>query len=274
MFASDMTREAAASGFEVTAASHNDLDVTNADHVKKALDSLRPDFVVHTVGLLVDPCEITPQDGYKVHAWATGCLARHCHLIGATLVHISTCGLFGDERRFYSEYDQVQLKTQYARSKFLGEQAASSHCERTYNIRPGWLFGGTPLHSKNFVFQRYLEAKEKAVVKSTGDKFGSPTYTVDLAKKILELLGTEEYGLYHISNQGGGSRLEYVKSIVEAFGLSTAVEAVESSYFRRAADTPDSEMLENLNTQFLGLAPLESWVQAVERYVSVLKQRF
>lgn len=271
MFATDMARVATLRGLEVTAASHKDLDITDSEQVGRAFDNLRPNYVIHTVGLLTDTCELQPEEGYKVHTWATGCIARHCQRVGATLVHLSTCGVFGDQRKLYSEYDPVTLKTEYARSKYLAELAANSHCERTYNIRPGWLFGGAPSHRKNFVFQRFLEAKAKPVVKSASDKFGSPTYTVDLAHKILELLDTGEYGLYHVSNAGGGSRYDYLKCIVKAFGLDTEVEPVDSSFFPRPASTPDSEMLDNRNIKFLGLDTLGGWEEALEGYVSGLR---
>jgi dTDP-4-dehydrorhamnose reductase len=271
MFATDMARIASSSGLEVIAMSHSDLDVTNKNQIRDILDRFHPRYVIHTVGLLTDVCETRPEDAYRVHAWATGCLAAQCQRIGATLVHLSTCGVFGDERRFYSEYEPVVLKTRYAHSKYLAEQAAAARCRRTYNVRPGWLYGSTTSHRKNFVFQRYLEAKRNPVVKAAADKFGSPTYTVDLAVKILELLDTEEYGLYHVSNKGGGSRYDYVKCIIKAFGLSTRVEPVDSSFFPRPTSTPDSEMLENLNIRLLGLREMDPWEETLERYVRQLE---
>jgi dTDP-4-dehydrorhamnose reductase len=274
MLATDFARVAADQGFEVVSLGRQELDVTKADQVAKALEGLTPQYVFHTVGLLVDPCERDPAEGYRVHAWATGCLARHCQRIGATLVNISTCGMFGDERRYYSEYDPVLLKTQYARSKYLAEEAAALHCERTFNIRPGWMFGGTPEHKKNFVFQRYLEAKQKPVLRSAGDKFGSPTFTEDISRRILDLIRSEEYGVYHITNQGGSSRYDYVKRILEAFGSPSKVEMVDSSAFARLAPVPDCEMLDNLNARFLGLPPLPPWEEAVDRYVRKLQAEF
>ena len=272
MLATDLARVAEARGFEVISLSHGQLDVTRPGEIKNALEGHKAGYVVHTVGLAVDFCETNRQEADRVHAWATGCIARHCQRLGATLVHVSTCGLFGDEIRFYSEYDPVRLKTQYARSKYLAELAAAQHCERTYNVRPGWMFGGTPSHRKNFVFRRYEEARSQPVIRSAGDKFGSPTFTVDLAEKIVELLGTEQYGVYHITNEGGASRFEYVKCIVEAFALSTPVEMVDSTFFPRPAPAPSSEMLENLNLRFLGLQPLAPWQEAVRRYVSALQK--
>ena len=272
MLATDLARVAEGAGYEVVGLSHADLDVTDAAGVQQALNQVRPDVVVNTPGIAVDTCEEHPEEGYRVHAWAAGRLARECQRMGADFVYLSTCGLFGDDVKFYSEYDPVQLKTKYARSKYLGEQVALQACQRTFVVRPGWLFGGTPAHPRNFVYQRFLEAQRSKVLRSVGDKFGSPTYTGDLAAKILELVETEQHGLYHVTSEGGASRYEYVKCIVEAFGLDTPVESVDSSAFPRSAPVPDCEMLENLNLRFLGLEALGPWQEAIQRYVAALKQ--
>ena len=271
MLASDLGRVAADLGYEVTGLSHYEMDVTQPGQVREALEHVRPDLVVNTPGIGVDICEERPEEGYRIHTWAARVVALQCQRTGATFVYMSSCGLFGDEVRYYSEYDPVQLKTQYARSKLLGEQAALQECERTFIIRPGWMYGGTPYHQRNFVYQRFLEAQREPVLKSAMDKFGCPTYTEDLASKVLEIVATEEYGVYHVSNQGSASRHEYVKCIVKAFGLDTDVEPVDSSGFPRRAPVPDCEMLENLNLKFLGLRPLAPWQEAIPRYVGALK---
>jgi dTDP-4-dehydrorhamnose reductase len=90
---------------------------------------------------------------------------------------------------------------------------------------------------------------------------------MEMAGKILELVATEEYGLYHVTNEGGCSRYDYVKAIVEAFGLTTPVEPVGSSAFPRLASVPDCEILDNLNLRLVGLAPMEPWQEAIQRYV-------
>ena len=272
MLATDLARVWAASGWEVIGLSHEQLDVTRHQQVREALEQARPDIVINTPGIGVDTCEVEPEKGYLLHSWAVERVARHCDRIGAAFVSISTCGLFGDEVKFYSEYDPVCLKTQYARSKFEGEQRAFQACSRSFIIRPGWLFGGTPSHQRNFVYQRFLEAKNSPVVRSADDKFGSPTFTGDVASKLLEIVETGEYGLYHLSNSGRTSRYDYVKCIVDAFGLSTEVEPVDSSLFPRVAPIPDCELLANLNLEFLGLAPMAPWQEALGRYVATLRK--
>lgn len=272
MLATDLARLAEARGHHVSALAHADLDVTSPADVRAAVEGLRPHAVVQAVGLAVDVCEERREEAMRVHAWGTACVARECERAGATFVCVSSCGLFGDDVRFYDEYDTPALKTEYARSKHAGERLARDLCRRAFVVRPGWLFGGTPGHARNFVARRWDEARRVPVVKSAGDKFGSPTFTEDLAARILDLLDTEAYGLYHVTNGGGGSRYDYVRHIIETFGLPTPVEKVDSSRYPRAAPVPACEMLENLNTRFLGLPALPPWQEAVERYVNRLRK--
>ena len=271
MLAVDLARVWSDAGFQVTGLSHARLDITQPDQVRQAIEQEKPDIVVNTPGIGVDTCELDPEKGFHLHSWAAANLARQCERAGAACVYISTCGLFGDKVKFYSEYDPVQLKTQYARSKLLGEKASLEYCSRTFVFRPGWLFGGTVEHQRNFVYQRYQEACQKPLLTSASDKFGCPTFTRDLATKMLEIVESEEYGLYHVTNSGSASRHEYVKFIVESFGLDTPVEPVDSSSFPRVAAVPDCEMLENLNIKFLGLDPMAPWQDAIQRHVGSIK---
>jgi dTDP-4-dehydrorhamnose reductase len=271
MLATDLHRVAEARGHAVAAPTRDELDVSDPVAVRAAVESVRPHAVVQAVGLAVDFCQEHPEEALRVHAWGAACVARECERVGAAFVCVSSCGLFGDDVRFYDEYDAPILKTRYARSKHEGERLALAACRRAYVVRPGWLFGGAPAHDRNFVARRWDEAHRVSVLRSAGDKFGSPTFTEDLAGRILDLLDTDAYGLYHVSNAGGGSRYDYVRHIVDSFGLPNHVEKVDSSHHPRAAPVPACEMLENLNTRFLGLPPLPPWQDAIERYVHRLR---
>jgi len=273
MLATDLLKAAASAGLDAVGLSHNELDITQPRSVRSTLEQIKPDLVINTPGIGVDACQNNPADGYQIHTWGPAMLAANCQRVGAEFMYVSTCGLFGDEVKHYSEYDSVSLKTEYANSKYQGELEAVRRCQRTYVIRPGWLFGGDTEQPRNFVYQRYLEAKKNTLIKSAGDKFGSPTNTAELAAKMFELAETEEYGLYHITNSGKASRYDYVKCIVEAFGLDTVVESVDSSAYPRSAPVPDCEVLENLNLKFLGLASMTPWQEAIQHYVRSLKKR-
>lgn len=273
MLASDISKVWTEAGYTVTELPHESLDITRPDQVSLAMDGIKPNIVINTPGISVDVCETDPRAGYRIHTWAAQNIATNCRRIGAVCVYISTCGLFGDDIKFYSEYDPVEIKTKYARSKYLGEKVSSIQCEELFVIRPGWLFGGQISHSRNFVYQRYLEAVDKHTLISAADKYGSPTYTMDLSKKLLEVVESEQYGLYHITNTGQASRYEYVQFIIDCLGIDATVDPVDSSFFQRSAPVPDCEMLENLNIQFLGIDLMSDWQDAIDRYVWQLKRQ-
>ncbi len=273
MLASDFEKTALAQGHDVLSLSHQDLDITSPQSVQKTIQDFTPCCVLDAAGVDVDTCEIDPNHGYRTHTWGAMLLAQACERIGATFVYVSSCGLFGDDLVFHSEYDSVVLKTKYSKSKYFGELEAKNWCRRVFIIRCGWLFGGTPDHRRNFVVQRIKEAQSKNVINSAGDKYGSPTLTSDLSEKILQLLETNLYGTYHISNVGGCSRYEYTSFILHTFGLGTHVDKVDSSSFPRPASTPNSEMLENANLQFSNIGVLTPWQEAIERYIRTLKDK-
>ena len=118
MLSSDLSKYSEISGLDVIGYTHNQLDITNPIQVRDIIQSIQPDIVVNTPGIGVDECENEPENGYRLHSWASGVVASACAQVDATLIYISTCGLFGDQIKLYSEYDPVELKTKYSYSKF------------------------------------------------------------------------------------------------------------------------------------------------------------
>ena len=249
------------------------LDITDRKKVEEVFSMFKPDYTIHTAALTnVDFCEDYFNEAYNINALGTENIALYSEKMGSKLVYISSCGLFGDDIKEYKETDSVVLKTKYSVSKYEGELKVRNNCPRHFIVRPGWLFGGSIKHRKNFVYARYKEAQNNPQIKSAGDKFGCPTLTNHLAKKITELLETDLYGLYHVSNRGYCSRFDYVKKIIQAFGLRNEVIEVDSSSFKRKAPVPNCEALKNENLANNGFGLLDSWEEAIEEYVHRLKQ--
>jgi dTDP-4-dehydrorhamnose reductase len=259
--------------YHVVALDRSELDVARREEVRGALEAHRPEVVVHTAAMLVEESEESPEDAYRVNAWATRLLAQECQRRGATLVYISTGGVFGDEVRAYHEYDPVVLKTAYARSKHAGEEYVRIYCDRHFVLRLGWLYGGGVERRRSFVIGRYREALGTSVVQSAGDKHGSPTYAADVTRAIPGVLESEAYGLYHLANQGGCTRAQYVRQILQEFGLDTVVEEVDSSHFPRRAPVPDCEILTSFNLGYAGLPSLPPWQEALARYVESIRKQ-
>lgn len=259
------------SSYHVITLPHARLDVTRSEEVEAAITAHRPAAVINTAALHVEDCEEAPAKAFAINAWGVRNLARACERHEAVFVQISTGALFGNEVRAYHEYDPVVLQTVYARSKYAGEEHVRQYCERHFILRLSWLYGGSLSQKKNFVAARYREAVQKAVVTSAYDKHGSPTYTGDVGKVIPALLESEEYGLYHVASQGGCNRAEYVRTIIEAFGLKTSVEEVDSSHFPRKARVPDCEILTSFNLGYAGIPLLPAWQESLDRYICSIR---
>jgi dTDP-4-dehydrorhamnose reductase len=249
-----------------------DLDITSRSMVEDVFMQEKPDYIIHTAAITnVDFCEDHPQEAMRVNCYGSENIAVCAEKINAKVIYISSCGLFGDEVKTYIETDPVVLKTEYSKSKHLGEVKVAQGCSRYFIVRPGWLFGGGIQHKKNFVYNRYLEAVKKDEMVAAGDKYGCPTYTYHLATALVNLLNTEKYGIYHISNAGSASRYDYVKKIISCFGLKTNVKKVDSSSFPRKAPVPDCEIIGNENLKKNNFPLLPSWESAVEEYVNIIK---
>ncbi len=254
----------------VLAPARAELDITDEAAVLAAVRELAPTAVINTAALLVEQSEADPREAFRINAWGPRNLALACAENDAALAHISTGGLFGDAVRSYNEYDPVVLKTQYAKSKFAGEEQVRSICPWHFILRLGWLYGGGRSGRRDFVAARLEEARGKDVLQCAGDKFGSPVGADEVATLLDRLFDAGSFGLYHVAGADGCSRAEYVAAILEAAGSPCRVEAVDSGAFPRKADVPACEILESWNLGYAGVAPLPHWKEGLTAYVRAL----
>jgi len=269
MFGWDMARILGESdGWEPVALTRQQLDITDTKALTNKLSEIRPYAVVNTVGPLVDICEEQPALADQINIEIPERCAQLCQKIDAIFVHLSTCGVFGNEVRYYTEKDPVVLKTEYARSKYEGEKAVLAACHRSIVVRPGWMYGATLEHKKNFVAARLREAAGKDHMQSATDKVGCPTWTADAADAVLQMIQIDGlHEVIHLNNTGGGSRAEYVQQIVKSASLDVEVEGVDSSAFPRNAEVPDCELLDNGRLNSLLNEPMPDWRDSLGKYI-------
>lgn len=270
MLGADLAETSAAAGHDVIATSRETLDVTSLEGVQHAVTSMRPDCVVHCAAVTnVEECERNPELAYSANTLATWNVALACARADIPIVYVSSCGVFdGTKADLYTEFDTPAPRTHHHRSKFLGEQHVATHCRKHFIVRPGWLFGGSVVHKKNFVAARRREALANPVMVSAKDRFGSPTYTVDFANQVLHLIASEAYGTYHVVNLGLASRFEYVSEVIRTLSLPNEVKPVASDFFPRGAPVPVWEALDNTCLRMRGLLLMRPWQEALAEYVS------
>lgn len=247
------------------------LDVRGHQQVEKAFKDFKPELVMHLAAETdVDKCEVDPDHAFLTNTIGTQNVALLCQKHEIIMVYISTIGVFyGDKNEPYTEFDNPNPINTYGQSKLEGEKIVQSLLNRYYIVRAGWMVGGGPKKDKKFIAKIIKQLDKSKVIKAVYDKIGSPTYTVDFSKCLVELIQTEYFGLYHCTNKGYGSRFDVAKKIVSILGRSdVAVEPVCSAYFPLPALRARSEMSRNYKLELLNMDKTRKWEVALEEYIN------
>lgn len=245
-----------------------DMDVTDFDGTMKTVTTISPDVVIHAAAYTdVDGCELDADLAYKVNALGTQNVALACQKCGAAALYVSTDFVFdGKKGEPYLEFDEPNPLSVYGRSKLAGERYVASLLDRYYITRTAWLFGK---HGRNFVKTILKLAEEREELTVVGDQVGSPTYSLDLAKTIAELIKTGWYGLYHTTNSGSCSWFEFAKKILEYAGKrGVKVSPITSEELNRPAPRPAYSVLRNYCLELRGIQPLRHYEEALRDYFS------
>jgi len=250
---------------------HADIEVTNREQVFEILGDLRPELVVNTAAFHnVDACESEPERAFQVNAVGAMHVADACRGLGAAVMFISTDYVFaGDLGRPYVEGDPPTPLSVYGISKAAGEQLVRSRLDRHYIVRTSGLYGeaGSGGKGGNFV-QRMLElgrsGKELRVV---DDQVLSPTFTADLAQKLLELAQAGRYGTYHVTNSGECSWYQFTARIFSMTGVAASLSPTTTAEFGAKARRPAYSVLCNAALNDAALAPLRNWPEALADYL-------
>lgn len=265
----DIVKELKAQGWEVLEFTSKNIVLEDLADVRARLTPFQPDVVVHSAAMTnVDLCEDDRDAAVKINVIGTHNMSLVAAELGARMVYISSCGVYGTGKTEpYNELDTTHPLNYHHFTKLAGEQRVTDHHQRYLILRTGWLFGGDTTQRKNFVEARRKEATTAAILKSAGDKFGSPTYTVDLARQLVFLLKQEVYGLFNAVNSGSASRYEYVAEILKLLRLNTPLEKVDSNAFPRRANMPDNEVLDNMYLRLRGFDQMRDWREALAEYI-------
>lgn len=241
---------------------------------KASVESFEPDVLFH-LGAHTDLeyCERNPDDAYRTNTLSVEHAATLAQTHGIPLIYISTAGIFDGAQLNYDDWDAPNPLGVYARSKHLGEILVEKRVQKYFICRAGWMMGGGPAKDKKFISKlvKQLAAGAK-ILNVVDDKLGTPTYTVDFARNVIALLGTEYYGLYNMVCGGETGRFEVAQELVNILGLGDTVEvkAVHSDFFAQEyfAPRPPSERLVNYKLDLRGLNQMRDWKTALREYVA------
>jgi dTDP-4-dehydrorhamnose reductase len=243
----------------------NTLDITSMDAVMKTVREIRPDLLIHAAAFTdVDRAESEPEEAYRVNGIGTRNLSMAAEEFRCPIMYISTDYVFdGTKTGQYDEWDETSPVNQYGLSKLMGERFVTSLTNRYYIVRTSWLYGK---NGKNFVgtIRRLLAERESLDV--VDDQRGCPTFTVDLANKLLELAG-KGYGTYHITNSGTCSWYEFAVKIAALEGIHKKINPVTTDTFPRPAKRPSNSVLGNTMLRLEGIEPARHWEEALADYL-------
>ena len=263
----ELVRLQAPQNMEIIGFGRGEMDITDLAQCRSVIRAHMPDAVVHCAAYTkVDQAESEPDEAYRVNAYGTRNAALAAEEIGAKFVYVSTDYVFdGRADKPYREYDRTDPQTVYGRSKLAGEQLVQSLSSRYFIVRTSWVYGK---YGANFVKTMLKLAEERDRLKVVHDQVGSPTYTLDLARFLLELVRTDYYGIYHASNSGICSWYEFAKAIFEERGLNVQVEPCTTAEFPRPAPRPAWSVLDHGAMRAHGLKPLRPWREALRDYLN------
>ena len=255
---------------------HVVLDITDKEAVARVVAEVKPDAVVHcaawtNVDAAEDPANLAAVRAVNVDG--TENLAKACRENGAKMVYISTDYVFdgSGERPWEPDDKNYAPINVYGQSKLDGELKVAENLEKYFIVRIAWVFGR---NGKNFVKTMMEVGAGRDIVKVVDDQIGTPTYTVDLARLLVDMIETEKYGYYHATNEGGYiSWADFTEEIYKQAGIDTKVERVSTAEYEKiagktVAKRPFNSRLDKSKLVEAGFTPLPTWQDALSRYLA------
>ncbi len=260
-----------ADGSAVTSAPYVQLDITDRDAVFTVIEEIKPDVIIHCAAWTAVDAAEDEDNKAKVHsinALGTQYIAEAAKSVDAKMLYLSTDYVFdGKGDRPWEPDDKCYAPLNvYGQSKLDGELAVSSLLEKYFIVRIAWVFG---LNGKNFIKTMINVGKTHDTVRVVNDQIGTPTYTLDLSRLLVDMVETDKYGYYHATNEGGYiSWYDFCVEFYKQYGLDTKVIPVSTEeYGLSKAARPFNSRLDKSKLVEFGFKPLPDWKDAVRRYL-------
>lgn len=260
-----------ADGSAVVSVPYISLDITDREAVAKTITEVNPDVIIHCAAWTAVDAAEDEENHEKVDAinhLGTQYIAEAAKAVDAKMVYISTDYVFDGQGERPWEPDDKCYKplNVYGQSKLDGELAVSSMLDKYFIVRIAWAFG---LNGKNFIKTMINVGKTHETVRVVNDQIGTPTYTLDLARLLVDMVETDKYGYYHATNEGGYiSWYDFTKEIYKQAGMDTTVLPVTTvEYGLSKAARPFNSRLSKSKLVAAGFNPLPAWQDALSRFL-------
>ena len=266
----DVVKELESRGMEAIGVDIEEMDITDAASVEKVIGEAAPDAVIHCAAYTaVDAAEDNVELCRKVNADGPKNIANECKKLDIPMIQISTDYVFdGMGEKLWQPDDERKPVSVYGQTKYEGELAVQNTLEKYFIVRIAWVFG---VNGKNFVKTMLNLGKTRDKLTVVCDQFGSPTYTYDLAKLLVDMVQTDKYGVYHATNEGFCSWYEFACEIFKQAGMKVEVAPVTSDQYPAKAKRPFNSRMSKDKLEENGFERLPDWKDALSRYLQELE---
>lgn len=262
----DVVEELKLYNIEYCAATRSDFDLCNFSATEKFIVAYYPDIVIHCAAYTaVDKAEDEEELCRVVNAGGTENIATICKKINAKMLYISTDYVFdGTKDGYYEVNDMPNPINVYGQTKLEGEHVVQKILDKYFIVRISWVFGA---HGNNFVKTMLRLGKERKEINVVSDQIGSPTYTKDLAKLLVNMIQTDKYGIYHATNEGECSWAEFAEEIFKVAGINAKVNYITTNEYPTKAKRPRNSKMSKYRLHCNGFQALDGWRNAIKRYI-------
>lgn len=266
----DVMNELEKQGLEGIGVDIDEMDITDADQVNKVIKESAPDAVIHCAAYTaVDAAEDNEEICRKVNAQGTENIAKVCEELDIKMMYISTDYVFnGQGERPWEPDDEREPLNVYGQTKYEGELAIEEHVKKFFTVRIAWVFG---VNGKNFIKTMLNLGKTHDHLTVVNDQTGSPTYTYDLARLLVDMIQTDKYGRYHATNEGLCTWYEFACEIFKQAGMDVSVAPVSSDEYPAKAKRPSNSRMDKSKLTANGFTPLPTWQDALSRYLKEIE---
>jgi len=267
----DVVFEGKKRGFEMIGVGHKELDITQEEQVQNYIHTVKPDAIIHCAAYTaVDNAEDDKETCFDVNVNGTKYLAIAAKSVDAKFIYISTDYVFdGTGTEPFTEEDAAGPVGYYGVTKYEGEKTVQSLLDKYFIVRISWVFG---VNGNNFIKTMLRLAETRDELNVVGDQYGSPTYTFDLAKLLLDMAETEKYGVYHASNEGFTTWADFAKEIFQVAGKSVNVNSITTEEYPTKAVRPKNSRMSKDKLEQNGFTRLPAWQDALTRYIAELQE--
>ena len=263
---SDVVKELLKRGYSTLSPNRSEFNLCSEDNIRNYILNSNCESIVHCAAYTqVDKAEDEKDLCIKINATATKHIAKCAKILDIPMIYISTDYVFdGTKDGKYTENDETNPINIYGESKLAGEKYVQEILDKYYIVRTSWVFN---INGKNFIETMLRLSKANNQLSIVNDQIGSPTYTKDLSRLLVDMIETNKYGLYHATNEGSCSWYEFADTIFKLANINIDIKAINSNEYASRAKRPLNSKLSKDKLIEFGFKPLPHWEDALKDYL-------